>query len=120
VRAGIKSNLGGLIGFSLRNSIATSYSTGKVTVSEGARHNSRYGGFIGVSFAEELDSDYWDVDTSGFENACGQNGSGCAAVVGLSDAALKSGLPSGFDPAIWAQSASVNSGYPYLIANPPQ
>jgi len=121
VQGGIKSNLGGLIGHSLRNSIGTSYSTGKVTVSEAARHNSRYGGFIGVSFGEELDSDYWDVDTSGFENACGQrNGAECAAVVGLSDAALKSGLPSGFDPRIWAQSASVNSGYPYLIANPPQ
>jgi hypothetical protein len=120
VQAGGKSDLGGLIGFGLRNAIGTSYSVGKVTVIDGARHNSRYGGFIGDSFAEELDSDYWDADTSGFENACGQNGSGCAAVTGLSDGEFRSALPSGFDAAIWAQSASINNGYPYLIANPPQ
>ena len=29
------------------------------------------------------------------------------------------GLPAGFDPAIWAQSKSINNGFPYLIANPP-
>ena len=28
-------------------------------------------------------------------------------------------LPAGFDPAIWGQNASINNGYPYLLANPP-
>jgi hypothetical protein len=120
VEAGRQANLGGLIGFSLRNAITTSYSTGKVTENQDVRHNSRFGGFIGDSFDETPEGDYWDVDTSGFENACGQNGSGCAGVIGLSDAALRSAVPSGFDPKVWAQSASVNNGYPYLIANPPQ
>jgi len=120
VAGGSQSNLGGLIGFSSRNAVGTSYSTGKVTVNERDRHNSRFGGFIGDSFAEKPEGDYWDVDTSSFENACGNKGSGCAGVVGLSDAALRSGVPSGFDPKVWAQSASINNGYPYLIANPPQ
>jgi len=37
----------------------------------------------------------------------------------LSDEQLKAALPPGFDPAIWGQSASINNGYPYLLANPP-
>jgi hypothetical protein len=32
---------------------------------------------------------------------------------------LQSGLPSGFDPSIWAEKPGINNGYPYLIANPP-
>jgi len=40
-------------------------------------------------------------------------------ITGLTDAQLKSGLPTGFDPSVWAQSPSINNGYPYLIANPP-
>ena len=39
---------------------------------------------------------------------------------GLTDAALKSALPAGFDPAIWGQSATINNGYPYLLDNPPE
>src|SRR5262249_54414084 len=119
VQAGSQSNLGGLAGFSSNDLIGTSYSAGKVTVFEGTRHNHRFGGFIGDSQTEALNSDYWDVDTSGYEIACGQH-NGCPTVTGLSDAALKSGLPPGFDPTIWAQNAAINNGYPYLIANPPQ
>lgn len=40
-------------------------------------------------------------------------------ITGIGDAQLKSGLPDGFDPAVWAESASTNGGYPYLRANPP-
>jgi hypothetical protein len=39
---------------------------------------------------------------------------------GLKTRKLQSGLPAGFDPTIWAQSPSINNGFPYLIANPPQ
>ena len=38
---------------------------------------------------------------------------------GLTDAQLKSGLPTGFASNIWGQSAGINNGYPYLVANPP-
>ncbi len=62
-----------------------------------------------------------DLDTSGVSNP-GQ-GAGQPAndpgITGLSDAALKSGLPSGFDPSVWGQSPGINNGYPYLLANPP-
>jgi hypothetical protein len=64
---------------------------------------------------------YWDTDTGvhnlhkGVGNARDQLG-----VTGLSDAQLKSGLPAGFDPTIWGQSPTINQGYPYLLANPPQ
>jgi len=38
----------------------------------------------------------------------------------LTDAQLKAQLPDGFDPKIWGQSPTINNGYPYLLANPPQ
>jgi hypothetical protein len=40
-------------------------------------------------------------------------------ITGLTDAQLKSGLPAGFDPKIWAVNSKINNGYPYLLANPP-
>jgi len=39
--------------------------------------------------------------------------------VGLSDAQLKSGLPTGFDPTIWGHDPAINNGLPYLLHNPP-
>ena len=63
------------------------------------------------------DIDYWDIDTSGLSNGCANDD--CTGVTGLTDTQMKSGLPSGFDPAVWAQSPSINDGYPYLIENPP-
>jgi len=60
---------------------------------------------------------YWDLDTSGTSQGCGAGN--CAGIAGLTDSQLKSALPDGFDPAIWGQSASINNGYPYLLANPP-
>ena len=41
-------------------------------------------------------------------------------ITGLTDAQLKSALPAGFDPNVWGQSSSINNGWPYLLANPPQ
>jgi hypothetical protein len=40
-------------------------------------------------------------------------------VTGLTSQQLKSGLPAGFDPCIWAEDKKINNGFPYLIANPP-
>jgi hypothetical protein len=61
---------------------------------------------------------YWDIDTSSESQGCGQGD--CSNITGLSDAQLKSGLPAGFDPKIWAQDPEINRGYPYLRNNPPQ
>ena len=65
---------------------------------------------------------YWDLDTSGISDP--SQGAGNSAnypgITGLTTAQFQSGLPSGFDPSVWAQSPSINNGYPYLIANPPQ
>ena len=43
-----------------------------------------------------------------------------AAIKGLKTETFQSGLPDGFDPAIWGQNKNINGGYPYLIANPPK
>jgi len=118
VQAGSGSTLGGMIGYTQSESIQTSYSTGQLTLS-GDILRTRVGGFIGKSIARDLENDYWDVDTSGYNNACSKSGYKCTGVTGLTDAAFKANLPVGFDPAIWGQSASLNDGYPYLIANPP-
>jgi len=117
VTAGHFSRIGGLIGTSSAGTVSTSYSTASVFYRSHAPVQPRVGGFIGKSVHGRNHTDYWDLDTSGQISACDRN---CGDVTGLSDAALRSGLPSGFDSAIWAQSASVNGGYPYLIANPPQ
>jgi len=114
---------GGLIGWSdsvdgASASIRNVYSTGSVSSSD------LLGGLIGRDDEDAgyIATAYWDLETSGVSNL-GQ-GAGQPAndpgITGLSDTALKSGLPAGFDPAVWAQSPSINNGFPYLIANPPQ
>jgi hypothetical protein len=124
--AGNKAAIGGFIGFEQEMSTVThAYAAGAVgSTTPGHSGPPVIGGFIGVVSGDEggYTGAYWDVDTSGTALGCGQStpANDCPVTTGLSDTALKSGLPSGFDPAIWAQSASVNDGYPYLIANPPQ
>jgi hypothetical protein len=44
------------------------------------------------------------------------NTSGVSGITGLTTTQFQSGLPSGFDSSIWAESASINEGLPYLIA----
>jgi hypothetical protein len=111
----------GLIGYMRYDAVTTSYSTGLVTgPSQDARvkgAGGRWGGFMGRDQAEGNTADYWDIDTSGRTNACGNR---CTGVTGVSDAQLKAGLPAGFDPAIWGQSPSINNGYPYLLKSVPQ
>jgi hypothetical protein len=101
---------GGLAGDAF--GILHSYSTGAVS----ALGDSYAGGFLGTSASNDT-GDYWDADTSGTEQGCGQDS--CEGVTGLTDAQLKSGLPQGFDPSIWGQKNDINNGYPYLLANPP-
>lgn len=110
---------GGAIGYNWNAGAAEahdSYSVGTVT-------GSGSGGFIGTDTAptRSIDECYWDLDTSGIDNP--HQGAGSPlddpGITGLTDAELKSGLPAGFDPAIWSENPNINNGYPYLIANPP-
>jgi hypothetical protein len=101
------------IGGTSGNSILRSYATGVV-------HG---GGVTGIDDGTGLyASAYWDMDTTHVRNLAQgvYNIPNAPGVTGLTDAQLKSGLPAGFDPAVWAQNAGINNGYPYLIANPPQ
>jgi hypothetical protein len=97
----------------------TSYSTGTVSSGSGAP----VGGSIGEDdvSGSGISNDYWDLDTSGVGNP--HQGAGNVpddpGIAGLTDAQLKSGLPAGFDPKVWAINPKINNGYPYLINNPP-
>jgi hypothetical protein len=92
--------------------IAESYAAG--LVSGGAEGLT--GGFVGqtqVAFSD----DYWDVTTTK-QNTGGGNGN-VAGITGLTSNELRSGLPDGFTPGIWAQKRTLNKGFPYLIGNAP-
>jgi hypothetical protein len=86
--------------------ITNSYSTGQSG-----------GGFLGCSSGGNT-NDYWDIDTSLTATGCVSGD--CSGVTGLTDEQLKSALPPGFDKTIWGRKKSINNGYPYLLANPPQ
>lgn len=113
------SDVGGLLGIndSANSTVNSSYSTGAVT--GGAQSN--VGGLIGVDDAQLNTDTYWDTDTSGITNL--SQGAGNVAndpgITGLTTAQFQSGLPAGFDPAVWAENASINGGLPYLRANKP-
>ncbi len=106
---------GGLVGEVHGGSISTSYSTGLV-------RGTKAGGLIGVDATSNNTAAYWDLDTSGVNDP--HQGAGNVSddkgLTGLTDAQLKSGLPDGFDPKIWASDPNINNGYPYLLANPPR
>jgi hypothetical protein len=117
-------SVGGLVGLSADNpdsgtapQISTSYSMGSVSAGSG----SSVGGSVGTDASDSANSKtYWNLDTSGVSNP--HQGAGNIpddpGITGLTDAQLKSGLPAGFDPKIWAINPKINNGYPYLIANP--
>src|SRR6185437_3626133 len=98
---------GGLIGIRSRADdgsnavVSRSYSTSTVSSGSGAP----VGGSIGQDQASGgITNDYWDLDTSGVSNP--HQGAGNVqddpGITGLTDAQLKSGLPAGFDPKVWA------------------
>jgi hypothetical protein len=120
VSAGSNARVGGLFGRVARSDqgtlFETSYSTGAVFGGEG----SLVGGFGGQSVRNAGYSyDYWDVTTSGTGQALGR-GKTRGHIVGDSTEELRSGLPQGFDPDIWAEAPNKNGGLPYLLANPPR
>ncbi|HEX4861365.1 MAG TPA: hypothetical protein VFV07_09015, partial [Rhizomicrobium sp.] len=114
-------SVGGMLGstFSKGGGTGTSYSTASVGGGSGAL----VGGVIGDALGNSAASDtYWDLDTSGVSNPSqgAGNEANLPGLTGLSDTALKSALPAGFDPAVWGQKRKINHGYPYLLNNPPQ
>lgn len=81
------------------------------------------GGLIGDDGSQpgSLTGTYWGIDTSGITNL-GQGAGNIAndpGITGLTTAQFQSGLPQGFDPTVWAESAHIDGGFPYLLANPP-
>ncbi len=107
-------NVGGLVGSSTNttDALTTSYAIGAVT------GGTCQGGFVGNrSTNEPMSDDYWDTTTSGTNNGVGCGDA--SGITGLTTEQLRSGLPAGFDPAIWSQAPGINNGFPYLISNPP-
>jgi hypothetical protein len=106
-------NVGGFVGLDgSAQQFSTSYSTGHVTKQDGL-----LGGFVGDVAEGAFTDCYWDTQTSGTNEGSGEgNGPG---LTGLTTKQMKSGLPSGFDPTVWAEDKKINKGLPYLIANPP-
>jgi hypothetical protein len=109
--------LGGFAGYN-DGMIEYSYSTGAPSGVD-----SYVGGFIGFDQAPagSLREVYWDTDTSGITNL-GQGAGNIAndpGISGLTTAQFQSGLPAGFDPAVWAEKPNINGGLPYLLANRP-
>jgi hypothetical protein len=116
VKAKSSWNVGGFVGDFQATLISTSYSTGAVK----GGSSDDIGGFIGLFQTGTPSNDYWDTTTSHRKNATGNIKGKFPDITGLTTPQLQSGLPTGFDPTIWAQSPSINNGFPYLIANPPQ
>ena len=114
---GSNTNVGGMFGYDTNSNFFYSYSTGAPT----AGPDSYVGGFIGYDSVHSIDAAYWDTDLSGITNLSQGAGNepNAPGITGLSTSQLQSGLPSGFDPTVWAENASINNGLPYLIANPP-
>jgi hypothetical protein len=116
VTGGDNATVGGLIGKN-DNNLQSSYSSG--AVSTGA--NGKLGGLIGDHYQTDgndaVTSSYWDVTTSGTDQPTSEGGFN--GMTGLTDTQLKSGLPGGFDAAIWDENAGTNGGLPYLRATHP-
>jgi hypothetical protein len=122
VTGGNNAVVGGLAGSNQDNgsyapTIARSYSTGAVTAGSSAT----VGGLLGQDVAQVNTSNaYWDLDSSGIGDP--SKGAGNVAndpgITGLTTTQFQSGLPTGFSNSVWAETGTVNGGYPYLLANP--
>jgi hypothetical protein len=117
VTGGNASSVGGLIGNN-RGFVSQTYSTGPLSAGTG----SFVGGLIGSDQAPggSISDSYWDTDTSGVSDLGkgAGNRKNDPGIAGLTTLELQSGLPAGFDPAVWGESANINNGLPYLLALP--
>lgn len=114
VTAGANGYAGGLVGFSDGGNITQSYASG--AVSGPAFAGGLVGpGYRGASSLASVSQSYWDTQTSGQATS----GGGTPQTTAF----LKSGLPSGFDPTVWAgnsvRNPNINNGYPNLLDNHP-
>jgi hypothetical protein len=112
---------GGMIGYN-SGEVGSSYSTGIPSLTGTGQ---AVGGFVGEDdweFDGDISDSYWDVTTSGVTNPDEGAGrpSNDPGITGLTTDQLQSGLPTGFDPSIWAENADINNGLPYLLSNPPR
>lgn len=106
--------LGGLIGYS-ETGTSASYATGKVTGSG----SDLIGGVAGMDISYHgFKYTYWDTTTSGLSLGVGRSNHGNDATA-LTSRQLRSGLPAGFKKSVWREKATINRGFPYLIATPP-
>ena len=110
--------LGGLVGRS-STAIIAAYSSG--SLDDETDPKDYKGGFIGFDGAGDMKSDYWDLTTSGVSktSAGAGNIASDSGITGLTTDQLSAKLPAGLVPAVWAINSKINSGLPYLIANPP-
>ena len=119
VSTGGAADIGGLVGENAEEATTQAYSTTAVKSSYPDK-----GGLIGVDYSPPRSntSTYWDTNTSKIKNS--RKGAGNEkddpGITGETTAQLQSCSPAGFDPTIWAESPSINNGFPYLINNPPQ
>jgi len=104
---------GGLIGVNGGFGVTSSYSTG---------YAAGGGGLVLKDYNQTISASYWDLDTSGVSDPSqgALSPANDPGITGLTSSQLQSGLPDGFDPAVWGQSSKINGGFPYLLANPPQ
>jgi len=114
--------IGGLIGESGEHTVISfAYATGALS----SQHAFALGGVLGADYASQpatfMDAS-WDLTTS--QESDTSKGDGTVpnkpGITGLTDKQLKAALPDGFDPTIWGRKKTINNGYPYLLANPPQ
>jgi hypothetical protein len=111
-QGGVGSSVGGMLGTNSA-AVSTSYSSGPVASGSG----NAVGGFVGDDTGT-LGDDYFDIDTSGQSHGAGNN-TADPGITGLTNAQFQSGLPAGYDPAVWGQDPAVNNGLPYLLAVTP-
>ena len=102
--------VGGLVGVDTGGSIDQAYAVGLVAPASGTL-SGKVGGLLGgAPTSPTITNSYWDTDSTG--EATSQGG------VGLPTVQLKSGLPTGFDSAVWTIDGTTNSGYPFLRWQP--
>lgn len=108
---------GGLVGESTGH-ILRSYATGAVGIDVGFT-----GGVIGYDLSPPKNNDhsYWDLNTGVPDPSKGAgNIPYDLGLAGQTTARFTTRMPAGFEKTVWGQSAGINNGYPYLLANPPR
>lgn len=108
---------GGLVGLNfvggvIDQSYATGPTSGGPNIVTGGLLGFNSAGFVPgtstqVPSTTGISLSYWDVQSTGQPTSAGGTG--------LTTAQLKSGLPPGFNPAVWGSSPPVSNGYPHLL-----